>query len=174
MATIDLDRVPAFYHRYIARAEAPTLAGTLALRHGVLPLLRALPAAKWDFAYAPGKWTIKELVQHLIDAERIFAYRALCFARGESAALPGFEEDDYVRTSEAGRRSPESILSELERLFASTDDLFASLSEEALERSGNANGNPIYVRAIGYIVSGHVLHHRAVLEERYLAVPVAG
>ncbi|RYY94472.1 MAG: DinB family protein [Chitinophagaceae bacterium] len=167
MATIDLGRVPAYYHRYITRAEAPTLAGALALRHDLLPLLRALPAGTWDFAYAPGKWTIKELVQHLIDGERIFAYRALCFARGEKAALPGFEEDAYVANSSAGARSPESLVSELEHLFSSTDDLFASLTEEALERSGNANGKEVYVRAIGYIVSGHVLHHKSILEERY-------
>lgn len=169
MSHVDLSRVPSFYHRYVQRTMEDDLR-TNFQKHltGILPLLKSLPASKWDHRYAADKWTIREMVLHLSDAERIFAYRALCFARKDATPLPGFEENDYVVHSHASRRSPESLMEELEGVQASTAQLFLSFDDEQLDASGVANGNSVYVKGIAYIVTGHVLHHKAVLEERYL------
>ena len=134
----------------------------------MVPFLKSLSADKWDYSYAPGKWTVKELVQHLIDAERIFAYRALCFARKDATPLPGFDENSYVVHSAANRRSAEDLMQEFLLVQQSSAALFASFDKVQLESTGSANGNPVYVRGIGYIIIGHALHHKAILEERYL------
>src|SRR5690242_5661235 len=137
MADLDLSRVPTPFHRYIAQVTEPHLLPAFEqYLQDLLPLLQSLPADKWDFRYAPGKWTIKEMVQHLIDADRIFMYRALCIARQDKTPLPGFEEDDYARASEANRRTPESLLEELATVQKSAVLLFRSFSEEQLNQSG--------------------------------------
>jgi len=169
MSRPDLERVPAFYHNYIHQVEALNLPQALQ-KHATdtIPFLQTIPADKWTFRYAEGKWTIKELVQHIIDAERIFNYRALCFARHDETALPGFEEDFYAANSEANKRSPEELLEELLIVQKSSVLLFQSFSEAQLEATGVANGNPIYVNAIGFIIAGHTLHHLKIIRERYL------
>jgi uncharacterized damage-inducible protein DinB len=169
MAALDLTRVPVYYHKYIAKVEETDLTKAF-ISHGkeLVAVLKEMPAEKWDYRYAPGKWSIKELVQHLIDAERIFAYRALTFARKDKTALPGFEENDYVANSEAGRRTPESLLNEIQLVQQSTAAMFNSFSEEQLEQAGKANDNSVYVRALGFIIMGHTVHHLRVMEERYL------
>jgi len=118
--------------------------------------------------YAPDKWSIKELLGHLCDTERVFAYRALMFARGSSNAIPGFEEDDFVRAAQFDRRTVYDIVSELHSVRASNVALFRSFSDEDLHKTGIANGHPISVHAIIYIIAGHALHHAAILHERYL------
>jgi hypothetical protein len=112
-------------------------------------------------------WSIKELVQHVIDSERIFSYRALCFARGESASLPGFDENTYAAASQADNRNKQSLLEELRAVQVATTLLFQSFSEAQLDQTGIANNNPVSVRAIGFITVGHTLHHKKILQEKY-------
>jgi len=169
MSRPDLERVPPFYHNYINQVPEGSLQQALQKHElEVIPFLESIPADKWSHRYAEGKWTIKELVQHLIDAERIFNYRALCFARRDETPLPGFDEDFYVIHSDANRRSNEEFLKELQVVQQSTIHLFNSFTEEQLEATGIANNNPIYVKAIGYIIVGHTRHHLNIIKERYL------
>lgn len=121
-----------------------------------------------DRAYAKGKWTLKEVVQHLADAERIFSYRALRIGRGDTTDLPGWDEGSYAPTSAAGERSLESLLDELESVRESTVTLFEGLPEAAWTRRGTANGQAVSVRAIAWITAGHLLHHLEIIQERYL------
>lgn len=123
---------------------------------------------KADYAYAPGKWTLKELVGHMIDTERILVFRLLCFARGEKMQLPGFEEDDYVANAHFKDRSLFSLGEEFALLRKANLYLFNSLNETELSRIGNANGKSISVRALVYMIAGHVIHHTTVIKERYL------
>jgi hypothetical protein len=131
-------------------------------------LFRQLPVYKQDFAYAEGKWTTKELIQHIIDTERVFCYRALCFARNDKTSLPGFDQDLFVSNDNANDRNFIGLLDEMQTLRNSTIQLYKSFTEEALQRIGNASGNDMSVRALGYLFSGHQLHHLKVYKERYL------
>ena len=131
-------------------------------------LLMHLPQEKEMYRYAEEKWTIKELMQHIIDAERIFNYRALRFARNDKLALQGFEQDDYNDQSYANDRSFQEILSEFNAVRVSTIAMYHSFAEESLKRIGTASGNPMSVRALGYLSAGHVAHHLRVFQERYL------
>ena len=125
-------------------------------------------ADKGDYAYAPGKWTVKELVGHLIDTERIMVFRLTCFARNEKAQLPGFEEDDYITNAHFNDRSLFSLAEEFAQLRKANMFLINSLNEADLNRSGNANGKNISVRALVYVLAGHIMHHTNVIKERYL------
>ena len=128
----------------------------------------SLPEHKLTYRYAAGKWTIKEILVHIMDTERIFAYRALRFARNDKTALPGYEQDDYVPCSRADERSLSDILSEYAAVRSSTLALFESFRDEDYFRSGIANGNPASVRAILYQIAGHELHHWNLIKERYV------
>lgn len=123
---------------------------------------------KADYAYAPGKWTIKELIGHIIDSERVFVYRVMCFARGEQHALPGFEEDDYVANAHFSDRSLLSLSEEFALLRKSNLYLFKSLTEKELNRSGTASERQITVRAILFVAAGHIMHHVGIIKQRYL------
>ncbi|MHB1297526.1 MAG: DinB family protein [Gemmatimonadaceae bacterium] len=118
--------------------------------------------------YAPGKWTLKEVVLHCSDAERIFAYRALRIGRGDTTDLPGWDENAYAPMSGANARSLESLIDELESVRESTVTLFEGLPEDAWTRTGLANGKVVSVRALGWIVAGHLLHHLDIIQSRYL------
>lgn len=131
-------------------------------------LLSEVPDEQEEFRYAEGKWTIKEVVGHMIDAERVMAYRAMSIARGETQPLPGFEEDDYVKMANFNRRTLYDLGHEFGFVREATISLFKSFTEEDLDRRGTANKNPISVRALLYIIAGHHLHHDAVLRERYM------
>jgi len=133
-----------------------------------LNTIAKISSEKQEYSYEEGKWTIKELVQHLIDSERVFAYRALRFARNDNHVLAGFEQDDYVAVFDANARDFNDLLLELELTRKSTILLFKSFGETELNRVGNASGNNMSVRALGYIVSGHLLHHFNVMNDRYL------
>ena len=145
----------------------------------ILPAMRAQPDAldvlldrvtpeRETFRYAEGKWSIREIVGHLIDGERVFGYRALCIARGETQNLPGFDQDDYMITAPFDRIDLEDLLSEFRLARLSNIAMLRTLDEAAWMRMGTANGNPVSVRALVYIMVGHVRHHMNVLRERYL------
>ncbi|MBN8856027.1 MAG: DNA damage-inducible protein DinB [Sphingobacteriales bacterium 50-39] len=130
--------------------------------------VNSIPANKWDYVYAPGKWTIKEVLVHIIDDERIYAYRALRIGRGDTTPLPGFEEKDYVPYSKANDRTVKSILKEYETVRKATLSLYRSFSEEDLLRKGTANNYVYSTRALLYHMAGHELHHLNILKEKYL------
>lgn len=133
-----------------------------------LAFLGSLPEEKLLYRYAEGKWTIKEIVQHLADDERIYAYRALRFARNDSTELPGFDQDAFTRNARANERSLDDLLAELATVRAATLSLYTGLPDEALTRRGVASGNVMSVRAIAYHIAGHELWHLNVIRERYL------
>ena len=132
-------------------------------------LLNRVPPEKEMYAYAQGKWTIREIVGHLIDGERVFGYRALCIARGETQNLPGFDQDDYMRTAPYNHIELEDLLSEMRLVRLSNIAMFRTLDEEAWNRVGTANENQVTVRALAFIMAGHLRHHMNVLKERYLS-----
>ncbi len=136
--------------------------------HRLIKFVQNIPLDKFDYRYAEGKWTIKDIIQHLIDAERIFGYRALRFARNDKTELSGFEENDYVDEANAGKRSIQDLLTELAVVRQATLSLYKSFSEEEVMRKGIASNNPISVRALGFVIIGHQNHHQRVFEERYL------
>lgn len=131
-------------------------------------LFDSVATEKENYRYAEGKWSVKELLQHIIDAERVFAYRALRFARNDSSELSGFDENLYVQTCQADKINLPSLLEEFNWLRKSNISMFESMSEDVLRREGRVDGNSISVRALGLIICGHLLHHLKVLEERYL------
>jgi uncharacterized damage-inducible protein DinB len=169
MSRPDLSRVPEFYHGYISKAKENDLMS--ALRNSTFELfrlLKSIPEEKLDFRYADGKWTIKEVVQHMLDGERVFTYRALRFARRDDTPLPGFDENLFAQTAKADKRNWNDMLEEFAALRRSSEAMFASFDNEQLEAAGVASENSIYVLGIGYIVAGHVNHHCQIIKERYL------
>lgn len=158
-----------YYGRYIALVPDGDILDILAgQRAAALDLLRGLPEAKGDFQYAPDKWTVKELVGHVTDAERIFAYRALRFGRNDVTPLAGFEENDYVRDASFGDYPLADLADEFGAVREATIHLFKHLGGVAPMRRGPANGVEISARALAYIIAGHELHHLNVLRTRYL------
>lgn len=158
-----------YYSKYIALVPDGDIAATLRDQGSeTLELLRSVPESRAGFRYAAGKWSVKELVGHLMDAERIFVFRALCIARGEKQSLPGFEEDEYVRGASFDSIPLADLTNEFESVRNSTVHFFANLRGPEWERMGTANGSGISVRALAYIMAGHEMHHRSVLRERYL------
>jgi hypothetical protein len=169
MQNVDLSRVPEYYHKYINLVINDGLK-TAFEKHQteLISFLKDIPKKKWNYRYAEGKWSIKEVVQHIIDAERVFAYRALCFARKDQTPLPGFDENIFAANSKADDRSKKDLLKELLKVQVSSVILFNYFDEEQLEQPGVASGKPTYVKGIGYILLGHALHHKKILEDRYL------
>ncbi|WP_343694170.1 DinB family protein [Flavobacterium sp.] len=136
--------------------------------HEFIRFVQNIPMDKFDYRYAEGKWTIKDIIQHIMDSERIFTYRALRFSRNDQTPLPSFEENDYAINTDAGSRSIQDLLTEFSALRHSTLLFYKSLSEDQLKRIGTASGNQISVRALGFVMIGHQKHHQKVFEERYL------
>ena len=159
-----------FYATYINQvSEEYTLEEELEISlHRLIKFVQDIPMDKFDYRYAEGKWTIKDILQHLIDAERIFAYRALRFARNDKTDLPGFEENDYADEANANERNIMSLLTELSAVRQATLLLFKTFSEVQFMQQGTANKNPISVRALGFVIIGHQNHHQRVFQERYL------
>lgn len=131
-------------------------------------LLKSIPEDKGNYSYEEGKWSIKELLGHMADVERVHAYRALCFSRGETKSLPGFEQDDYVKAADFNKRSLGGLAEELLLIRNANLSLFKSFDEETLMRRGKSNNNDFTVRAMMFIIAGHELHHMKILKERYL------
>jgi hypothetical protein len=165
----DLSRVPSFYHNYIAQVPQDDLLEAFNVQTpAFIQFIDNIPPDKYDYRYAEGKWTIRELLQHVIDAERIFAYRALRFARKDPTFLPGFDENSYAGNAKADKRDWKNLVEEFKVVRMSSEYLFASFDDDQLDATGSANNNSIYVLGIGFIVVGHCMHHMNVIRERYL------
>jgi uncharacterized damage-inducible protein DinB len=162
----------AYFGRYIDKVpEGDILEILEGELQQTLGLLASVPAARETYRYAEGKWSIREVIGHLIDSERLFQYRALCFARRDPAHLPTFDEDEYARQSNAHGRPLAELAEELESVRRASLTLFRSFDEEATRRTGKASVYEFSVRSFPYIIAGHEVHHRGVIEDRYLTTP---
>lgn len=158
-----------YYKPYIDLVPGRNLIGSLIeTNRQTMKILRALPPDKQDFRYQKGKWCIKEIVAHLIDAERVFSYRALRFARHDRTELPGYDHDMYIWSSKAILRDYYLMLEEFQLVRNSTIALFKSFDQEMLSREGYANGMNITVNALGFVIAGHEKHHINIIQQRYL------
>ncbi len=174
MPHVTLERPPAseyapYQAGYVASVPDGDIFEILSRQRVEFPeFLRSFGEARGGHRYAPGKWSIKEMIGHINDTERVFAYRALRFARGDETPLPSFEQDDYVRTGNFDARTLASLADEFSHLRAATLDLFYHFDPDALARRGTASGFVVSVRAMAFVMAGHVAHHERVLRERYL------
>jgi hypothetical protein len=158
-----------YYEKYVSLVPEGDIVSTLGSQaQTTLSLLGSIPEAQADSRYAPDKWSIKEVVGHVIDCERIFAYRALRFARNDPTPQPGFEQDDYVRNAAFAGIPLTDLAAEFECLRRASVYMFKSLTADAWLRSGSANGADVSVRALAHIIAGHELHHVGILRARYL------
>src|SRR5215470_5620994 len=158
-----------YYDRYISLVQGNDILAALdEQRRQMLLLLSGRSEEEGNFRYASDKWSLKEVVGHLNDSERVFAYRALRIARNDSTPMEGFEQDDYVKFGPFGRRSLEDLIEDYIGVRRATLTLFRNLDDEAWTRRGVANKNEVTVRALAYTIAGHELHHRRILQEKYL------
>ncbi|RDV16244.1 DinB family protein [Pontibacter diazotrophicus] len=158
-----------FLSNYVQQAKTDDLIeGLTASYVFITGMVQGLTDEQLLFRYAPGKWSIKEVMVHMVDTERIFSYRALRFARQDKTELPGFDQDQYVLPAKADARDINSIIAEYTSLRTATIELFKSFDEEALQQRGVASGLEVSVRALGYIILGHEVHHQKIIRERYL------
>ena len=163
---------PAYFEKYVNLVEATNLRGAIdKYGQSLTEFFGNIPEEKGLYRYAQGKWSVKELLQHIIDAERIFGYRALSIARKDPTPLPGFDENKYAEANPADERSLTEIIQELKAVRTSTDLLLKSFTEIDLQQTGTTNGHPNSVNAIGFVIFGHILHHKKILEEKYLNMP---
>jgi len=165
----NLSGIPDYYQGYINQIEGDQIVEILESNFNELKIfLNSLPVEKHEYAYAEGKWTIKEIVNHLSDGERLFQYRAMRFARNDKTELAGFDENKYTPETNANARDFQDLMSELELVRKSAISLYKSLSPEILERTGTANKIEMSVLALGFIIAGHAKHHINVIKDRYL------
>jgi hypothetical protein len=158
-----------YYDRYISLVPGnDVLAALEDQRRQMLLLLSARTEADGDLRYAPEKWSLKEVLGHINDTERIMSYRALRISRGDATPIAGFEQDDYVRNSPLGRRPLADLIEDYIAVRRATVSLFRNLDEPAWTRRGVASNNEVTVRALAYTIAGHELHHRRIIEEKYL------
>ena len=164
-----------YYERYTSLVPEGDIVSILTRQmEETLQLLRGIDETRAGYRYAPDKWSIKQLLGHLIDGERIFGYRALRFARNDQTPLSGFEQDDFVRGGNFDDRNFADLVAEFESVRQSTIHLFQPLSDEAWLRRGTANDDEVSVRALAFIMAGHVMHHVQILKSRYLNDETAG
>lgn len=159
-----------YYDRYIQKVpeDLALQAGFEPAKRSVIEFFSAIPASKWEYRYAEGKWTIKEVFQHLIDVERIFAHRMFRIGRGDKTPLADFNQDIYIAPSRANEKSMESLLAEFNNLRNSTIDLVNTFNELDLTQIGTSSKWPLSARAAGFIILGHELWHMDIIRERYL------
>jgi len=160
---------PIWGETYISKVEGDIF-DVLQQQAETLPALFLNHAAKENFRYAEGKWTLKEMLGHIIDTERILAYRLTCFARNEQQPLPGFNEDDYVKNARFSERDLNDLAAEFSTLRKANLYLFRTLNDQELNRKGTASDRQINVKSILYIIAGHIHHHVSILKERYNVV----
>ena len=166
----DKSEYDPYYERYVSLVENDDIIDRLASQPTALQdLFTAVPEEKGTYAYAEGKWSIKDLLGHLIDGERMFAYRMFRISRGDQTPIEGFEQDGYIENAHSNQRSFADLLDEFSSLRRANMIFFSNLNDEALSRIGTANNVHISVRALIYIMAGHVEHHLDILKERYLS-----
>ncbi len=164
------DEYVPYYGRYISLVSGGDVVSILSVQlPETLAMLSALDEKEAEYRYEPGKWSVKEVVGHMVDTERIMSYRALRIARNDKTPIEGFEQDDYVRDGGFESRKLSALLEEFRQVRGATLCLFRGLEPEAWSRRGTANNDEISVRALAYIIAGHELHHRKILREKYLA-----
>lgn len=167
---LNISEYPPYYQGYFQNLKADTnLLEELEASHFYfIKFVQDIPMDKYDYRYAPGKWTIKEIIQHIIDSERVFAYRALRFARNDKTELPGYDENKFAENTEANKRHLKDLLHEFSLVRHTTLELFKSFSDEVLKRTGVASGYNVSVRGLGFVIIAHQEHHKKVFAERYL------
>lgn len=160
----------AYYGKYVSLVPDGNIVDTLTTQLSeTLAAWQAVPADKAEHRYAPGKWSTKEMMVHVIDTERVMAYRALRIARGDKTPLPGFDQDVFMANTECSARSIADLADEFEAVRKSSLHLFRHLTDAAWQQVGTASDNPISARALAYIIAGHELYHQEILRDRYLA-----
>lgn len=160
---------PPYFSNYIDKVSEDNLADAFKNQQALVDdFFDTISEEKSNYAYAPGKWTLKEMLQHIIDGERIFAYRALSIARKEKQSLPGFDENEYAANSNANSRNWKGLIEEFKLVRKTTELLLKDFSEDVLNQSGISNNHAVTVNAIGFITVGHLYHHVVVIKERYL------
>ena len=163
------EHVP-YFGKYISLVpDGDILSSLTSQLADTLSFLRSIPASRADYRYAPGKWSIKEVVGHITDTERVFAYRAMRFARQDQTPLSGFEQDDYIRNGSFNDNLLSDLCAEFEHVRRASVLLFRHMNKEAWTRRGVASGNEVSVRALAWIIAGHELHHREILRTKYIA-----
>ncbi|HTN05350.1 DinB family protein [Agriterribacter sp.] len=168
MRPLPSDYAP-FYETYVSLVKSDDIKQALsATLPDIENFLQSIPENKSDYAYAENKWTVKQVLQHGIDSERVFAYRAMCIARGEKQPLPSFDENLYAENATVQHRSLQGLKEELLLQRKSSISLFEQFTGNMLQASGIASGKPITVLSLGYIIAGHWQHHQQILAERYL------
>lgn len=166
------DEYAEYYGRYVSRVPRGDFLAVLRKQADeIAGLFGAFTPAQADFSYAPGKWPVKEVLGHMTDTERVFAYRALSIGRGDPSPLPGFEQDDWMATAGFGRRAMDDLLAEWRAVRAATLALVEGFPPEATLRRGVASGKAFSARALLHIAPGHTAYHLEVLRERYLGAP---
>lgn len=164
------DEFAPFYLNYVNAVPDGEITDVLESQaRALVTLLSELDDARAEYRYAPDKWSVKEVVGHVADTERIFAYRALRISRGDATPLAGFDQDTYVANAQFGRRPLSSLLSDFQNVRAATVSLFGAMTEEESRRAGLANAMPVTARALAFIAAGHEAHHVRILRERYLS-----
>ena len=159
-----------YYNTYVSLVDGNNVLPVLDAQPGELyALFSDVPEERGTFAYAEGKWTIKELLSHVIDGERMFAYRVLRISRGDETPIEGFEQDGYIANANANNRCFSELLTEFELLRQANMLMLNNMSDDAAKRMGTASNNAVSARALAYIMAGHVTHHLRILKERYLA-----
>jgi uncharacterized damage-inducible protein DinB len=159
----------SFYHKYINLVNGDSAAEAVKNHSAeILQFYSNLPEEKAGYAYAEGKWTLKDVMQHIIDAERVFTYRTMRIARKDTTPLPGFDENSFAANSGAGSRSFASLKEEFALLRQATDVFITTLTDEQLQNTGTASNNPVTANAVAFITYGHLLHHMNITRERYL------
>ena len=166
---LNLETVPPFFKAYVKLVAQPDVLQAMRISgYRTMELIHSIPESKSDFRYAEGKWSIREVLCHMIDAERIFGYRALRFARNDKTPLSSFDENEYASQLNATSRSLKQIGDEMQHLRTTSVDLFESFNAEMLTRKGTAGKNELSVVALGFVIAGHEIHHCKILQERYL------
>lgn len=169
MTTKDIKQKPQYYDRYVGYVPDNMSINSALSLYGPETYFQEYNnlAALGDLIYAPGKWTINQMMQHIIDTERIFAYRALRFARRDRSVLPGFDEDEYARIALASHRSLNELIAEWESVRESNKNMFQSFSDDDLHSEGQIHTINVSTLAMGFIIVGHALHHLTIIKERY-------
>lgn len=161
----------SFYKKYVALIPDVNILDYLEnQRTATLSFFNSIDQDKLDLRYEPGKWSIKEIFGHVIDTERIFAYRALCIGRGDTISFPGFDQDKYVEAAGTAHRKRSEIAKEFDTLRIANLSLFRGFTDEIWDRRGIASENELTVRSVPYIIAGHLQHHIRIINERYLGV----